>query len=713
MSPRSALAAEHLSLRLRPLNRALRAAVERQAADAGLLDRPDLTPYCITDEQVLRLMDRVERFTAGVTASSAGIELSGQEQSSERTLRQLAAAAGMTLPLDELEIELGLVAAEQSALLLCAAPELDLGFERIYAYILDDLSRRVPCVELMCTLLATSAIEHLLLLHTFGPAGRLRRFGLLRPWGEAPTELRQELRCAPAVVAFLSGAPVNLSVIAHDPGLIADSPDEIASPHVNADQVDRLGRAVRDGALDLVGVWGPRSAGPDETARAVARAAGTALRQVPAAALGGPDAAAAVGSALRIAAMLDAMLWIPVDRLTANPQREAVAEVLARTRTPVCLSGLEPWRPFEVLSRRAYAEICIEAPGYRDRRTMWSAALPALEPARAEELAARYRLSGDELRTVGALANAAGQVAGDPQGGSLNGALERAVAAVTHRMGDGLARPVVPRRTVQDLVLPEVQRRQVAEMTAACLAWPKITEAWDFGRQSTSGIKTLFTGDPGTGKTLAAEVIAGTLGLLLLKVDLARVVSKWIGETEKNLEAAFQQAENSQAVLFFDEADALFGKRGEIKQGIDRYANLEVGFLLQRLEQSDAIVILASNLREHINPAFSRRFHYVIHFPRPGREERERIWRLAFPPGAPLADDADLSSVAQLDMTGASITGAARSAALLAADATSHVITMFHVVQGVRRQYDRDARLLRPEDLGEYACLVEGDAGGQ
>jgi SpoVK/Ycf46/Vps4 family AAA+-type ATPase len=181
-----------------------------------------------------------------------------------------------------------------------------------------------------------------------------------------------------------------------------------------------------------------------------------------------------------------------------------------------------------------------------------------------------------------------------------------------------------------------------------------------------------------------------------------------VGETEKNLEAAFQQAENSHAVLFFDEADALFGKRGDIKQGIDRYANLEVGFLLQRLEQSDSLVILASNLKENIDPAFTRRFHYIIHFPRPNRDQRRRIWRLSFPPEAPLAPDIDLDTLADLDMTGAAIAGSARSAALLAADTGSPVITAAHTVAGVSRQYQRDTRLLRPEDLGRYAALAGG-----
>jgi SpoVK/Ycf46/Vps4 family AAA+-type ATPase len=220
----------------------------------------------------------------------------------------------------------------------------------------------------------------------------------------------------------------------------------------------------------------------------------------------------------------------------------------------------------------------------------------------------------------------------------------------------------------------------------------------------------LFTGEPGTGKTLSADALANSLGLDLLSVDLSQVVSKWVGETEKNLESVFGQAEESHAVLFFDEADALFGKRGEVKHGTDRYANLEVGYLLQRLESSDALIILASNLRENIDPAFTRRFHFAVHFSRPGPAERRRLWQLAFPAQAPLGPDVDLDALTRLDMTGAGIVSAARTAALLAADTGAGAISMRDVVHGVARQYQREARLLRPAEFGPYAALL-GDPG--
>lgn len=702
------LAVEHLMLRLRPLNRALRAAVERQAAEAARLDRLDLIPYCVTDEQVGWLLDRVDALSRPDAGEATPVAAADEDGVAESELRTRADAASLALPLDQLARHVELTPEEQDALLLCVAPELDRAYERIYAYVLDDLSRRFPCTELLCAVAGGTATDRLARRRMLGRAGRLRRFGLLRPRGESPTQLRQELAPAPGVVDFLLGSGGDLAVLAHDHGAVAVPAWPEVPTHPAGARIERLGRAIRAGDVDLVGVWGPLRAGRDDAVLALARAAGMPLRQAPADALhgGAAELAAAVGEALEVAAALDAILWIRSDRVAEDDGRRALGQLLARSRTPACLSGADPWRPEELLCSRAWADLEVAGPGYHQREAMWSAALPGLEPELVERLATRYRLSSTELRAVANLARTERLARDNGRPAPLVGNVERAVAVVLQRPVDGFGHAIKPRRGLEDLVLPQDSHRMVLEITAAFRTWPRVAETWGFGRRIGGGVKALFTGEPGTGKTLAAEVIAGLLDLMLLKVDMSRVVSKWVGETEKNLETAFQRAEDSQAVLFFDEADALFGKRGEIKQGIDRYANLEIGFLLQRLEQSDGLVILASNLKENIDQAFTRRFHHVVRFPRPGVEERRRIWGLAFPPEAPLAHDVDLPALAELDMTGASIVGAARTAALLAADAARPAITMADVVAGVSRQYQHDARLLRPEELGGYAGLL-------
>jgi SpoVK/Ycf46/Vps4 family AAA+-type ATPase len=721
VSARSEFAIAHLNLRLRPLHRALRAAVDRQTELANLLTRPDLTPFCVTTEQASVLLDRVDtlavphvaaspgvpRTDASIgaprTDASPGVPCTDAERDAERELRREAAAAGLSLPLDDLAARFGLCQAEQDALLLAAAPELDRAYERIYAYIVDNLNRRLPCVELMVAALATTPPERLAVRRLLGPAARLRRYRLLRPLPGAAVELAQELVLAPGVFDLLIGGAGDAGLVGHDPGEVVAPAPYAAPPQLDDARLARLARALAAGEVDLVGMWGAPPAGQLDAVLALAARADRPLRTLR---TGDDDAEMLperLEAAARTAASLGALLWVPTDGFAS----EAAVDVLARSRVPTILSGASPWRPVRLLATRAYAELDIPTPNYRQRREIWSAALPDLDDALVEDLAVRYRMSGEELRAVASVAGTGARFAGNGRPAPLADHVGPAVAAVTRGRTTGYAQAVVPRHTVHDLVLPADQFRHIMEVASAFRAWPRVAEAWGFGRRSgDSGVKVLFTGEPGTGKTLSAEVLAGMLGLELLKVDLSQIVSKWVGETEKNLESAFRQAEECQAVLFFDEADSLFGKRGEVKHGTDRYANLEVGYLLQRLESSGALVILASNLRENIDGAFTRRFHFVVNFPRPGPAERGKLWRLAFPPESPLASDVDVDALSRLDMTGAGIVSAARSAALIAADSAGAHISMRDVVAGIARQYQREARLLRAAELGPYASLL-------
>lgn len=680
----SALAVEHLRIRMAELHRALRAAVAHQTRAAAALTRPDLTPFCVTDEQVDALLDRVDAFTEAMTEPQSPPR---GDPESEQHLRRLAASRGVTLPLDALATRFGLSRVEQDALLLVAAPELDAGYERVYAYIVDNLNRRSPCVELLVTVAADTPADRLALRRDLGPAGRLRRYGLVHAYGEAPTGLARELALGVGVFDHLMGWGGDVGLLGHDPGEVAPM-----SQPVSSDRLTTLARALSSGDIDLVGLWGGAPDAQIDAARALAAAAGKPLRR----------ATADLAADLRAASALDAILWLRTD--DAPP----LADALLHSRVPICLTGTGPWRPTALLAVRRFAELTVEPPSYPERRTMWSETFPVLEDRQVADLAARYRMNAGELRAVASVADTSARLAGD---GHLTDHVEPAIATVVRGRTSSAVQSIVPRRGLTDLVLPEAQMTQVEEIASAARAWPRIAESWGFARHAGhGGIKVMFTGEPGTGKTMSAEVVTGILGLELLKVDLAQVVSKWVGETEKNMEAVFRQAEDSHAVLLFDEADALFGKRGEVKHGTDRYANLEVGYLLQRLEASEGLVILTSNLKENIDSAFTRRFHFVVHFPRPGLAERRALWQLAFPPEAPLADDVDLEALARLDMTGASITAAARAAALSAADTNIPAIGMRHIVKGISRQFQREARLFRPSELGPYADLVADNA---
>src|SRR5207247_6142077 len=217
---------------------------------------------------------------------------------------------------------------------------------------------------------------------------------------------------------------------------------------------------------------------------------------------------------------------------------------------------------------------------------------------------------------------------------------------------------------------------------------------WGFERKLPlgRGINALFSGPPGTGKTMAAQVIASEFQLDLYQIDLSQVVSKYIGETEKNLRKVFDEADASQAILFFDEADALFGKRSEVKDAHDRYANIEVGYLLQRMEEYEGIAILATNLRQNVDEAFVRRLRFIVEFPFPDEEHRRRIWEVTFPREAPLADDVDVAALARdLKLAGGNIKNIALAAAFGAAT-DGGGIGMSHLLRAARREYQKIGR---------------------
>jgi len=691
------LAKEHLRLRLRRLHRALAAAVGRQSEFAARLSRPDLTPFCVTSEHAELLFARLAD-----DAPPPPAEPTDDERAAERSLRQRAAEAGHPLPLDALATRFRLDPAAVDALLLVAAPELDPTYERIYAYIVDNLNRRLPSPELLASIVDCR--------ESLGPAAPLRRYGLIRPAPGASPGLAQELLPAPGLAELLTGAPLDADLIGHDPDEVRPT---AGPPPPGAEELRRLGHAVAAGRVNLVGLWGATAATRRDAALALAAAAGRPLRRLPPAADPHPDphAETDVAEAVRTAAMLNAVLWIPTGTLAHEPAGDLVTDLLTRTRVPAVLTGDAPWRAVGPLAVRDYAELSLPAPDYPHRRAGWAAVLPDLDADLRAELAARYRMSGEELRAVAAVTRTGARFAGNGRPAPLADHVRPALSAVTSPKSSAQGYVLRPRRTLDDLVLPPEHTARILEIASAFRAWPRVAEAWGFGRRpGEAGVKVLFTGESGTGKTLSAEVLAGIAGLDLFKIDLSQVVSKWIGETEKNLELAFRQAEEGHVVLFFDEADALFGKRGEVKHGTDRYANLEVGYLLQRLEASPAPAILATNLRDNIDPAFTRRFHFMLSFTRPGPAERRRLWRLAFPAEAPLAPDVDVDALSRLDMTGAAIASAARSGAVLAADEAGGSITMRHVVAGVARQYQREARLLRPAELGPHARLLGATA---
>jgi SpoVK/Ycf46/Vps4 family AAA+-type ATPase len=334
------------------------------------------------------------------------------------------------------------------------------------------------------------------------------------------------------------------------------------------------------------------------------------------------------------------------------------------------------------------------------RQVIWRETLPELAD-QAPTLAARYQLEPSAAAAVASDVRTLAKFGRRPIGLEEIADSVRTRSSLEPSAGLKLVRPMAE---WDQLVLPADRKSQLRESLERLRHQSRVFDEWKLleGRPGRWGVRMLFAGPPGTGKTLSAEVLARALGVDLLTVDISRVVSKWIGETEKNLAAAFDAAERTQAVLLFDEADALFGKRTEVSDAHDRYANLETAYLLSRMERFEGLAILSTNLRQNIDPAFVRRLEFVVEFDEPSAAGRAALWQCHLPASAPLAPDVDLKELAALyPIVGGMIRNAAVAASFLAAAADSP-IALGHLVRAVRREYEKSGKAFPGEPAGLY-----------
>jgi len=611
----------------------------------------------------------------------------------------------------------GLTELDAGILLVALAPELDLKYERVFAYLQDDVTRRRPTVDLALGLLAPAWEDRLRARARLAPSAPLLRQRLLRltedPGHRDPTLLSRYLKPEDRVVDFLLGS---------------DEPDPRLGPYARAVEPrarldglllpdalrERLRALARGGADAVFYLQGPYGVGKRSVAEAVCAEAGRGLVTVDAARMAGLDAAEfdeLAGVAAREALLRGAALcWDGFDALLADDRRARREAALrgAREGGLVFLTGEEGWDPADDLAGVPFYRVALPRPEHADRVKLWAAQLngdgaaPGVDVA---ELANRFRFSGGQIRDAAAGARSLARLR-DPERGRLSmGDLFAACRTQSSPRLSSLARKITPRYGWDDIVLPPDRREQLREIANSMKFRSRVLGEWGFGRKLAmgKGLNVLFSGPPGTGKTMAAEVVAGELGLDLFRIDLSGVVSKYIGETEKNLSRIFAEAETSSAILFFDEADALFGRRSEVRDSHDRYANLEVSYLLQRMEEYEGVVVLATNFRKNMDDAFVRRMHFTVDFPFPSERERLRIWEAVWPDELPRDPGIALEAVARrLEMAGGNIRNVALAAAFLAAD-DGGVVTAEHLVRAARREYQKMGKVVSDAELAGLA----------
>jgi AAA+ superfamily predicted ATPase len=569
-------------------------------------------------------------------------------------------------------------------LLIALAPEVDLRYQKVFGYLQDDLTKKRPTVDLVLSLLCAGDAERYARRAEFATDSRLIGQGVIElvpdPNYVHPPLLAQYVKPDEHVVRCVlgdTGLDSRLAAACR----VVESRGSLVETHCSAILRRELTRA----SVARVPLWlhGAKGVGKSTIAAALANEAHRPQLWLDA----GRVAAAEIDGTLRLAqrsaASRQAQLYVSRAELW-SPEATAVAGALCAA-SPVIFGALQP-PPAELLGIVHAIEIPL--PDIAQRTRCWRRALRTQGRKGDEQVAAllgrRFRFTPAQI--AAAAADAAHRGDADP------------FAAARAQCGEALssvATKIEPRANWDDIVLPEDAVGQLRELCARVDCQARVFEDWGFAHKMSRGRGTsaLFSGGSGTGKTMAAEVIANALGLDLHRIDLARVVSKYIGETEKNLERVFAAAEGANAILFFDEADALFGKRSDVKDARDRYANIEVSYLLQKMEEYEGVAILATNLADNLDSAFTRRLAFNVYFPFPDEHARLRIWERAWPTATPVAASVDRGALARdVRLAGAGIKNVALAAALAAA-AGAGVVEAAHVRHAVLREHQKSGRI--------------------
>ncbi len=583
--------------------------------------------------------------------------------------------AGEDLPMARLVRTLGLSRLEERIVIALAAAEIDTEITRAYFAAFDD-GRRALDVSWLALLVGGGAVaKREEVVQALSPGGALRRHRLVL-LGEGPHGSRS-IRLADRVVALLRG---DRALDDH----IAIFCKRATPPPLASLVIDRRAQAWLERALDLdrrrparVLLWGLDGIGKATLVEAVAVAAGRAALRVDLRVVLGDPARAAeyLATCGREAALADAVLVVDAAGIAADLEHEVTAKLgvaLAALPGPVAIVAERAlgWLPQHLPE---LVEIEVAGPTYRERAALWTTALgPAAVAADVELVAGRYSFGAGSIARAARRAVTTAHLR-DPEHAviALDDLVDASRQMFSNRLGS-IAQRIPAGFTWDDLVLPNDTHEQLREVVRFARRRPMLLEEWGFGRKLPygRGISAILAGPPGTGKTMVAQLLAHELGYDLYRIDLSQVVNKYIGETEKNLARIFSEAENSHAVLFFDEADSMFAKRTEVRSSNDRYANLEVNYLLQRMETFDGVTLLATNIEQGIDEAFKRRVRFTVQFELPDEGVRVALWKSMFPQETPLAADIDWTILAaRFEMAGGYIKKAALRAALAAADA--------------------------------------------
>lgn len=694
-----------LQISLRRVDYLTRWAIVRAQA-AGQDPTNALQGLVITEEEVEAHLAGTPLAGLWFAAGEAGTEQFVGYRQITKMIEEWEKTEGADTQLPRLMQTFDLTPLDRDILLICLAPELDQRYERLFAYLQNDISKQRPSVNLIMNLLGDGLDGRFSVWERLMPGAPLRVHHLVEflndPNQIEPVLLGEQLKIAQRVLMHLLGSDRPDPRLEGVAEFIQTGGDRMyAGAEIMAVKEELSG-------APMVYVQGQSALDRRNAVVGLCAEVSLPLLYVDLAGLKkleGESFGLAWRLMLREARLTGAALalegWEKVFGDVLPPP--GLWALLVAYDAPVFLCDEKAWEPRGIRRVRRLLRVELEMPQHAERLRVWERSLRAhpangLHRDELDELVSKFRMTPSQI--TGAVQTAADLAVSHSPEGAIH-IKDLYAAARIHssaKLGD-LAKKVKTRFEWDELILPEDRKKQLREIVQRARYADRVHDDWGFGAKVAPerGLSALFAGESGTGKTLGASVIAKELGLELYKIDLSGVVSKYIGETEKNLRAIFDEARTSNAVLFFDEADALFGKRSEVKDAHDRYANIETAYLLQQIESYDGITILATNLRQNLDEAFTRRLDFMVDFPFPDAGNRRRIWEVNFPPEAPLDSDIDLDVLAKrYRLAGGNIRNAALASAYLAA-ADGGVIKMVHVLHAIRREHQKMGRLIDEE----------------
>jgi hypothetical protein len=698
---------------------------EGYASDLAWLD-------CLLEREVLRLRARYELSLdelRGLYISDLQVdELLRRRMSHDgptgpaarltESARELRALRAGDTPLTRLARSLALTDFESALLVLALAPELDLKYETIYAYLNNDVTRKHATADLAMRVFREAGVGST--RESLGPCARLFTMGILEwfePHGDRRPQLAHGMALSPSAVRHLLGdRPEDGRIPA---GIRWEGIQGLATEQDNLSESARSTvRAFARAHPVEPGLTVCRSEAVREGMAAARIYAGAWTRPtllLPPSALSGSEWDSN-RSRIHALALLSSAAVMLADESGDFPREPGLLQQLSRqihdllsTGLPViwCVPDDAPWG--QVVVDQPYLELLLPAATSQERASAWRTALAQgglpVEAATAE-LSERFQLPCSRVRA--AAQSAIRRYRGAEAEDGVASLLWRVARQHSNQALGQLAGHVRKSCAWEDLVLPEATLEAVREFASAIAQRDRVYRMWRMAERvgHGRGIIALFSGSSGTGKTLTASVIANSLELDLYRIDLSAVVSKYIGETEKNLDRVFRAARHSNAIILLDEGEVLLSQRTRVTDAHDKYANLEVAYLLQKMEEHEGIMILASNLPKNIDPAFARRMQYVVEFPRPNVALRERLWRGMFPTTAPLHSEVDFRFLAeQFDTSGGEIQTIALDAAFLAS-ADGGVITMECLVKAMARHQLRQGSPAAISQFKQYHALA-------